>query len=73
MDKLTAQKVVEILLESAGKIDGSTGLVQETCSDSEFREYRKACGAIMGMIYTDILRPIFSEYPDLEPEGIKRI
>jgi hypothetical protein len=70
MDKTTARKVVEILLECSGKIDGSVALVQKTCSDPEFRAYRKACGEVMGTMYTDILRGIFKEYPDLKPEAL---
>ena len=66
MDRETAQKVVTLLLESSGKIE-SAALVQDNCSDAEFKEYRRVCGQIMGDMLTEILLPIFREYPDLQP------
>ena len=67
MDRETAQKVVTLLLESSGKIDESAALVKEKCSDAEFKEYRRVCGQIMGDMLTEMLLPIFREYPDLQP------
>jgi hypothetical protein len=72
MDKKIAAQIREVLLECSGKVDESLGWVQKSCSQEEFQEYRRAAGKIMGAIYFEALEPIFREYPDLQPEGMKK-
>ena len=36
-----------------------------------FQRYRRLVGQIMGVLYIEILRDIFAQYPDLEPESMK--
>jgi hypothetical protein len=72
MDKQTAAQIRELLLECAGKVDESIGLMQKSSSQDEFQEYRRAAGRIMGAIYFEVLEPIYREHPDLQPEGMKK-
>lgn len=71
MTRDVALRIRDMLLEFSGKIDQSVQLVKDTCPEDEFRKYRSAAAQIMGMIYTEALRPIFSRHPDLEPESMK--
>jgi hypothetical protein len=41
-------------------------------SGPQLNEYRRAAGRVLGYLYTDLLRPIFEQYPELEPESMKR-
>ena len=66
MDKETAQRVITLMFECSRTINESAILLQEECSDTEFKAYRTACGKILGEIHTEILTPIFIEHPDLE-------
>ena len=34
----------------------------------EKKKYRRGVGELMGRSYTDIMRPIIKEYPDLDPD-----
>lgn len=67
----TARRVRDLLLECSAKLDASAMLVRQECSDDEFRRHRKVVGELMGMIYLDLLRQIFIEHPELEPESLK--
>ena len=58
--------------ECSAKLNETIILVQDNCSDDEFIEYRKAAGFVMGYIYTDVLRPIYKQHPELEPPELKR-
>ena len=53
-------------------LDDSIRLVMDTCSDAEFKAYRRVIGQIMGAIYLDVMRPIHRRFPDLEPEELKK-
>jgi hypothetical protein len=71
MEKSVAEKVLALMLEYSGKLDASVQLVKDTCTEQEFRHYRRAIGKIMGEMGVEIMWPIFKEHPELEPEEFK--
>lgn len=72
MNRTAASAIVETVLEFASRIDGSIrNLMMTGPSGHQFNEYRRAAGHVLGYLYTDILRPIFAQHPDLEPESMK--
>jgi len=66
-----AEEIVGLMLEYGDRLDGTIRRIQDTCDEKEFSFYRKAIGKIMGYMLTDIMNPIFSEYPQLKPDGLK--
>lgn len=71
MEKSVAEKVLALMLEYSGKLDGSVQLVKDTCTEQEFLDYRTAVAKIMGEMCVEIMWPIFKEHPELEPEQLK--
>ena len=72
MDRASATAVVEAVLQFAPRINESIrDLMMTGPSGPQLNEYRRAAGRVLGYLYTDILRPIFAQYPDLEPESMK--
>lgn len=71
MEKPVAEKVLALIKEYSGKLDASVQMVKDTCTKQEFLDYRRAAGRIMGEMHIEILRPIFKEHPELEPEEWK--
>jgi hypothetical protein len=71
-NKDTAAEVEKIVCECSATLNESIRRVMETCSDEEFKVYRRVIGQIMGSIYTDVMQPIHRRYLDLEPEGLKQ-
>jgi hypothetical protein len=45
--------------------------VQSNGSSEEFERLRKAIGQVVGTLETDLLWPLYKQYPDLEPENLK--
>jgi len=72
MEKKAATQIVQILLDCSGAIDQSVAVAKQASPAEEFEEFRISAGRIMGSIFFDLLRPIFTEYPDLEPEELRR-
>ena len=72
MRRDVAEGVTAFTLEYSAKLNQSVQRVKDTCSSEEFERYRRIVGRIMGYMYIDIMRPIFFEYPDLEPESLRR-
>ena len=71
MEKPVAQEISLLMLEISKQLDASVRTVMDTCEQREFEQYRLAVGKLMGGIFVDILTPIFKQYPDLTPEGLK--
>lgn len=40
-------------------------------SSADFERLRKAIGQVIGTLETDLLWPLYKQYPDLEPENLK--
>jgi len=53
-------------------LDLLLGRAEKDCTPEEFANLKQAIGAVMGETYFSIMQPIFREYPDLTPEGLKR-
>jgi hypothetical protein len=71
-NKDTAAQVEKMLRECSATLNESVRRVMETCPEDEFKDYRRVIGQIMGAIYLDVLQPIHRQYPDLEPEEMRR-
>lgn len=71
MEKEVARQINALMLDFFGKLNASVKLVQQHCSEEEFEQYRRAIGMIMGDITTEVMMPLYKEYPDLEPDEFK--
>ncbi|HVZ29803.1 MAG TPA: hypothetical protein VG839_05380 [Asticcacaulis sp.] len=67
MNKELSRQVSDAMLDVSAKLNASIGLVQEHTDDKAFNAYRLKIGTIMADIYSEILRPIYQEHPDLKP------
>lgn len=66
-----AEEITRELLSCSGKLDHSVGLLQGVVDEDFFIRYRGLVGQVMGMLYIEILRDLFRQYPELEPESMK--
>ena len=68
MEKETAKKIM-VSLERLGEALNDLATEIEKIKDiEEKKRYRRGVGELMGMSYTDIMRPIIREYPELDPD-----
>jgi hypothetical protein len=71
-NKDTATEVEKMMRQCSETLNESIRRVMQTCPDDEFKAYRRVIGQIMGSIYLDVRQPIHRQYPDLEPEELRR-
>ncbi len=67
----TAKKVNELLVQCLTNLNESARLVQVEASEEEFKGYRRAVGAVMGELLLEVLNPLYSEHPELKPDGFE--
>ena len=61
-----------MMRQCSATLNESVRRVMDTCPEEEFKTYRRVIGRIMGDIYLDVMQPIHRQYPELEPEELKR-
>jgi len=71
MEKDTAIKLNEVLVECYFKLHESIDVAREHCSEEERKAYCRAVGKVLGYLLLDVLEPIYREHPDLRPELLK--
>jgi hypothetical protein len=72
MDLELATKLNAELLDLGDRLNNALLEIQKSCEEEEFQQYRKAFGTVMGVMYLDILGPIYRDYPNLQPEGLRK-
>ena len=63
-----AKEISDLMVETHANFVESVMLVKKNCSNEEFETYRKKIGRIMGIIFTDIMNPIYKIHPELNPD-----
>jgi len=69
--KSLAKTVCKALLDCSGKLDSSVLAIERVCGEEFLSRYRRQVGQILGLFYIEILRGVFLEHPDLEPESMR--
>ena len=66
-----AKTVSDLMIEISKRVDDSIRLVQQDCSDEEFRVYRLAAAKVLAEVYLEVMIPLYRTNPSLKPEGLK--
>jgi len=61
MKRHTAEAIARTAIPYSGLIDGSIALRADDL------EYRHLAGAVLGYLFTNLLMPVYAQYPDLQP------
>ncbi len=69
MQRELAERSAATLLRVSSELNAI--LADAVERNSDVQATRRLIGKIMGYVYLDVLRPIFAEYPDLEPEALR--
>ncbi len=67
-----ASEFVAVCLKQGADLNQLLWRAKAECTEEEFLWLRGAVGKIMGFAYCDIMNPLFKEFPDLEPDALKR-
>ena len=71
-NKETAKQVEQTMRQCSAALNESIRLVNETCSEEEFKAYRRVIAEIMADIFLEVMQPIHRRFPELEPEELRR-
>lgn len=71
MQHSVAKEIVEMMLRHFAELDASVALARDQCTETEFLEYRRVAGKLMGYLSHYGLEPMFEEHPDLMPESFR--
>ena len=68
MKKELAEEIIEKTLSLDSELNSIEPIMRQIESEEERKRYLLSLGNLIGLIYTEIMVPIFLEYPELDPE-----
>jgi hypothetical protein len=68
MERHIAERLMEILLRLDTPLNEATELTELLPDVAEQKAIRRGIGEVTLTIYTEIMRPIIRQFPDLDPE-----
>ncbi len=71
MKKELAEQIIEKTLSLDSELNSIEPIMRRIESEEERKRYLLSLGNLVGLIYTEIMIPIFLEYPELDPEKKK--
>ena len=71
MNRETAAKINDLLVQCHAELHGSIDVARAVCSDEENRMYCKAVGMVLGYMLLDLMDPIYREHPALTPDHLR--
>lgn len=63
MQRDVANQITRLMMEYQNKLNASTLLVQETCSEEEFQTFRQAVGRATDFMFTELTRAMQMNSP----------
>ena len=70
MNKTVAEETSLSLLKASADLNALLARLRDQCSEEEFQRYRRGFGYVLGYMLTEILNPLYAEYPELKPEQL---
>ena len=69
MERSVAEELMRALLALDGPLNRATELTGKIADLDERKAARRVIAEITSNVYTELIRPIVRQYPDLDPEG----
>jgi len=68
MDRDTAEQLMKLYHQLGEPLNHATEIIGGLPDQEEQKLFRRPVGHIMGLIWTDLMRPIVQQFPELYPE-----
>jgi hypothetical protein len=68
VERLIAEKLVEQFLALDGPLKVAAELAEKIEDSTERKAVRRAIAEVVATVYTDLIRFVARQYPDLDPE-----
>lgn len=67
-NKKVAKHIGKLMGDITSQLNDSLILVQEECTDEEFKLYRDGVAHILGVMLVRVMNPLYMENPDIKPD-----
>jgi len=69
LDRNASEKLAGLMQEIGAQLESAAGLIMESGDDEVHKTYLATIDFLLGYLRQDVMQPIFTDYPDLAPEG----
>ena len=71
IDRKRAEAIKVAVVTCISQLDSSVKDALKEASEEHASVYRRTAGQTMGLLFTEVLMPIYAAYPDLEPSELR--
>jgi hypothetical protein len=71
MNKATAVRVSALFEAAIGKLSEAVEAAERSAPPDEYESLRRGAGLAIGRISHEMLAPIYEQFPDLTPPGLR--
>jgi hypothetical protein len=71
MDHAEASHLCVVVLALSERVNHVIGDAQTVLGADDYLVFRRKCAGVMGYLYTEFLRPLWRQHPDLEPSEMR--
>ena len=68
MKKDSAEALMQKLLELSKAMDQVCSLISQIESEEEREEFRRGMSGMLADVYTELMRPLIRQFPELDPD-----
>jgi hypothetical protein len=72
MELTEAKEIKDTILECTRRLDSSIAQLAKNEDERLVLAYKRLAGQVMGLMFTNILRPLYSTFPALAPEELSK-
>lgn len=66
MDKTQARRLAKRLERASKLLYETLDVARTSLKPNEFRAYRKSLSGVLGLLYLDLIKPLYDEWPDID-------
>jgi hypothetical protein len=66
-DETIAKQALDLMNKGHALLMDSLKLVQEKCSDEEYKEFQPEMAQVLGRLFFSLMEPIYRQHPSLAP------
>lgn len=66
MERASAKRLSTRIERSSKLLHETLGVAKESLSPREYKSFRRSLTGVMGLLYLDLLKPIYDEWPEID-------
>lgn len=69
MERDASKKIIDLMGKVEKQLESAAGVIKKSGDKEDHKTYLATIEFLLGYLRQDVMQPIFTDYPDLAPDG----